>query len=247
MLSSFATYYICVSEDEKKRAIGLKMAKKEKILVINNGIDRDHIRTHLKSINKFSIRKYWGMEGDKVILGTLARLDFQKGLDILLRFIGLQKKKDNNLPFKIYIAGDGEEKEKLLKMVIGLGIDGDVIFCGEISRPIDFLASLDIYISFSRGEGLPLSVLEAMSCSLPCLLSDSPGHRSIAMNGGASLFSLDSFDDFDRKMCLLTDSLETRIKWGKQALACVSDNYTLKRMGEQTLAVYDLLQNGQID
>lgn len=55
----------------------------------------------------------------------------------------------------------------------------DVSFTGYITNIEEYYQASDIYISTSLSEGLPLAVLEAMSCGLPCVLSDIAQHRYI--------------------------------------------------------------------
>ena len=54
-----------------------------------------------------------------------------------------------------------------------------VTLLGNIDSPITFLKAIDIYTSFSKGEGSPYSVLEAMACNKPILLSNVLGHSNM--------------------------------------------------------------------
>ncbi len=67
----------------------------------------------------------------------------------------------------------------------------------EIPRDEVFarLARADLFISASRGDGLPVAVLEAMACRCPVILSDIEPHREIA--GGADFIPLIEPDDTD--------------------------------------------------
>jgi glycosyltransferase involved in cell wall biosynthesis len=74
----------------------------------------------------------------------------------------------------LLVLGDGPElkdfEEKKYK---------NIHFLGNVSNVPDYLALADYFISASRSEGLPNTVLEALSVGLPVLLSDIPSHREI--------------------------------------------------------------------
>ena len=164
----------------------------------------------------------------------LTRLDRQKGLDIFLSYIAKWKDREDMVPFDLYIAGDGEEREKLLSLSFHLGVEDIANFVGSTQNSLGFLRCLDIYTSFSLGEGCPLAVLEAMSVSLPCLLSDVTGHRGLT----ESLFCLENFEDFQVKMQRLIDDEKLRGEVGQRGWNTVLNNYTLDKMGEETLSLY---------
>jgi glycosyltransferase involved in cell wall biosynthesis len=81
----------------------------------------------------------------------------------------------------IYI-GDGPLRNSLITKSRAAGLENLTEFTGLIPREkvYEHLLGADLFLSTSRGEGLPVSVLEAMACRCPVVLSDIPPHREIA-------------------------------------------------------------------
>ena len=240
ILRPFAHSYICVSSDEKSKALQHSFAHEHQIQTINNGISVEVISEKLQKINVIEVKKALGIEGgDKLLVGTLARLDPVKNLDRLIDFVSRWKKMEKELPCQFLIAGDGRGRESLSRLIKDSHLEGDIRLLGEVQNPLNFLVCLDIYVSFSRSEGLPLSVLEAMSVPLPCLLSDIEGHRCLATSGGVSLFSCQDFDDFKSKLEQLLSDGEYKEQLCESALNTVSTYYGIDNMVAQTLEIYN--------
>lgn len=83
---------------------------------------------------------------------------------------------------RLIYMGDGPLRQSLISKSQEAGLTDQVKFTGLVPREKVFenLLNADLFISTSRGEGLPVSVLEAMACCCPVLLSDIPPHREIA-------------------------------------------------------------------
>lgn len=139
-------------------------------------------------------------------------------------FLLTELKKSKQL-FNCYILGKGDKYNECLRI-----IDGDQRFHleGFKDNVWDYLGISDIYISASKSEGLPMSVLEALSAGIPCLLSNIPPHREIAREAkvkGVELFDIkkgalqEAFD-----MMLLSKYNHEIIKSSSQKL------YSSKRM-----------------
>ena len=230
--------YICVGEDERRKALRLLPLPAKKVTVINNGVDTASIRSQYGGVDTMKAREIFSIGTKKFVVGYLSRLDFQKGVDILLSTLIQWKRLHSDIPFYTYIAGKGDEEKHLKAMVHKFGLDRDVFFTGEIENPMVFLRALDLYVSFSRGEGLPMAVLEAMTCSLPCLLSDVEGHRELAKKGGVQLFSLGDSRDFESKINRLMTNPKERKSLGRKGTELVTNHYGLERMVCETLSLY---------
>jgi glycosyltransferase involved in cell wall biosynthesis len=83
---------------------------------------------------------------------------------------------------RLIYMGDGPLRQSLISKSQEAGHTDRVKFTGLVPREKVFenLLNADLFVSTSRGEGLPVSVLEAMACCCPVLLSDIPPHREIA-------------------------------------------------------------------
>ncbi|HEX6702183.1 MAG TPA: glycosyltransferase family 4 protein [Gaiellaceae bacterium] len=94
-------------------------------------------------------------------VGSLGRLDRQKGFDVLLRAL-------EELPeASLVLVGDGPERAALEAQASGTGLTGRVLFASWADEPRRHLTTFDVFVLPSRFEGFPLSVVEAMLAGLP--------------------------------------------------------------------------------
>jgi len=87
----------------------------------------------------------------------------------------------HNPASRLVFIGEGHLRPKLIQEIKRLGLERQVALTGLIGRDevYDRLAKADLFVSASRGEGLPVAVIEAMACGCPVILSDIPPHREI--------------------------------------------------------------------
>ena len=83
---------------------------------------------------------------------------------------------------RLTLVGEGPLRASLAETCERAGMAGRIALTGLLPREVVFrhLLSADLFVSASRGEGLPVAVLEAMACRCPVVLSDIPPHREIA-------------------------------------------------------------------
>jgi glycosyltransferase involved in cell wall biosynthesis len=85
------------------------------------------------------------------------------------------------------IAGDGPRRRELQELVDRLGLRGRFSLCGFRSRVTDFIAALDLFVSSSRWEGLPLAIVEAMLLGKRVVATDVGGNRELVKPGRTGL------------------------------------------------------------
>lgn len=127
--------------------------------VIYNGIDMGPIADTASAF-----RQKMGWNGRPVI-GAIARLAPQKGLQYLLRAAPEVLRSHPNALF--VFAGDGPQRESLETEATSLGIQNSISFLGVRSDTPDIFASIDVLAMPSVSEGLPMALLEAMAAAKP--------------------------------------------------------------------------------
>lgn len=141
----------------------------DKLVVIENGIDYAN----------FKKKKNYDFEKDKIKVAMVGNIKKRKGYDHLIELFEFLKNDKKNYIFNI--AG-GIEDKKLLEYVLNASKNYkniEVIYNGKVSDINKFLLKNDIFLSLSRVEGLPISVLEAMATKIPIILSNIEAHRLI--------------------------------------------------------------------
>jgi len=103
--------------------------------------------------------------GEELTFGMIGRLEPVKDHETLLRAFALLFKRYPNVHLRL--LGDGPIRQYLQDLARGLSLEGRVHFEGFSRDTVGFLSKLDAYVVSSRSEGLPLTLLEAMSSSLP--------------------------------------------------------------------------------
>jgi len=98
---------------------------------------------------------------------AVGRLVGQKGFDILvLAFKAFLK---SNHDYRLYIVGDGGQREYLETLVGECDLVGKVVFCGQLENPLSIVASASAYVLSSRFEGVSNAMLEALMLGVPVI------------------------------------------------------------------------------
>jgi glycosyltransferase involved in cell wall biosynthesis len=161
LLRFFTDIHIAVSKSEARKAQELGIDAK----IIPNGLSSEQLQKKKTNLN-------WPPK----TIGVLSRLDPHKNVTQVLDIFSHWKK--NNPSLKLLIAGEGEQRNKLIEKTKSLGLQGHVEFLG-FQKNYEFFERIDLLVSASYGEGLPYTILEAMGYDLPMLCSDVDGHHDL--------------------------------------------------------------------
>lgn len=141
-----------------------------KITCIFNGVNITQFSPRNK---RDAIRAKFGLPHDHIILLSVGRLTHQKQPFTLIKVFSAIEKELENVTLCIASKGELLEATKNLAHTIGIR---KVIFLGFVDNNDlpDLYACADYYLTTSKYEGLPLTLLEAMSSGLPCIVSNIP-------------------------------------------------------------------------
>lgn len=161
----------------------LKLFKiKNKIRVIPNFIELDKmVKDPLAPCHRYVMAK----ENERIITHISNFRKVKRIPDIIKIFYNIQKE----IPAKLMMVGDGPEKEKAEILCQELGILDKVIFFGNSNEIDKILCMTDLFLLPSETESFGLAALEAMSCGVPVISSNSGGLPEVNFDGFSGYLS----------------------------------------------------------
>jgi glycosyltransferase involved in cell wall biosynthesis len=170
--SSFFDRTICVSNAVRESLVNSYRFQAKKTITIHNGVSASEFIPC--ESNRAALRTRFGLGPKEFVLACVARLTAVKGIDILL--LAMARVLRDGVGCKCIIVGDGPLRMQLSEQAQALGLGGHVFFVGfqEDVRP--YLQGADAFVLTSHAEGLPLSIIEAMACGLPCVVTNAGGN-----------------------------------------------------------------------
>ena len=173
-----------------------------RIKVIHNGIDASNFNPPIDKVAKL---RELGLNQTCKIIGTAARLNSIKNIDMMMRVMKLilEKCPDSYL----VIAGQGEERERLEAMAVDLEISDNVKFIGLRFDLAEIYQLFDVFLLTSFSEGISVTLLEAMASGVPSVVTDVGGNREVVVDGETGFLApLNSDEIIDRKSTRLNSS-----------------------------------------
>jgi len=206
----------------------------EKIAVIPNGVDLEEFNPAVNS-NK----------DEQINVIFVGRLLPNKGLEYLIEAAkSVVSKRSNGIKFKI--IGDGSHKAPLENLVKRKGLGNYFDFLGKIPKVSDVLQDGGIFVRPSLTEGMPLTVLEAMSCKLPIIATNVAGTPElIAQNETGLLVDPGNVQQLADAILYLVNCPEDAERLGNNARAFIEchykERYSWETVASKMLSLYKSL------
>ena len=203
--------------------------KTNKHIALINGINTD----------KFQFQQKMPDPSRKLVVGLVAMFRRQKRIDRWVEVAEAVHKKSDKVRF-LLIGADYEE-EKIKEMVKEKGLTEVIEMPGQLHDTVASFHRMDIFLMTSDFEGLPLSLLEAMSSGCVPVVSNVGGIKQLEFEGFGN-----KFDEFDAEkiadtIISFTENLPDFSVQSKKAHDFVLKNYSLKNQVSKTLELYDML------
>ena len=171
--------------------------------------------------------------GDRLILGTSARINPQKRLELLIEAVRLAH--SSMPPYVLRVAGGVERgcddyAEGLRRAAEGLPVE----WLGSLDDPSEFLADLDLFVMVAEPAGCPNASLEAMAAGLPILATDVGGMAEQVIDGvNGRLVARDDAHALASALVEAAGDEDRRARWGEAGRSRVAQRFALERMVEQ--------------
>ena len=210
----------------------------EKILRIPNGVE---IVNKPNSEQASNIRKKLHIPENTIIATFVGSIVPKKNVGRLIEAWEIIVARSDK-PVKLIILGDGAQKDEITNLVELKKLREYVRLCGEVDNVEEYLAISDIFVLPSVVEGLSNALLEAMSHGLACAVSEIPGNIDLIKHErNGLLFPYDDINEMAKQILKLIDDEELREKLSSQALETIKQSYTLEKVADSYIDVYNAL------
>jgi len=196
-----------------------------KMTVITNGVDTAEFMPDSEA--RMRLRRLTGLRDDDFVVGFPARFHPIKGHQVFLKAASMIAK--SNADVKLLLCGEGVSSSniELQSMINKVGIEDRVIMLGVFDDMKSYFAGIDTMAMTSYSESFPLTLIEAMSCGVPCVVTDVGDCAEIVGESGFVTPVGDS-DASAKAICkILNMRVEDRSALGSAARRRVKENYAI--------------------
>jgi len=229
----------------KERLIELGCDEQKLIFLNVTGVDTEKFSPQKRSKK---LRKELGIEDSYSVLNA-RHLEPHYNVDVFIKAIPHVLKEIENIKF--IVAGEGPEEEKLKELAKRLGVREYIVFlCGVPHEEMPkYLASVDVYVESMKGSdkaggGMGTTVLEAMACGTPLLLSE----RTYLRKYGKTMDDLRwfhglvyeplNYKDMAKKIVELLKNRKLRKKLGRKSRKAAIEYGNWKKTAEEWEKIY---------
>lgn len=219
------------------------------INVLQNSINVNLFKPTENLFDKEDAKRSFGVKNNSICY--MGRLSYEKSIDQVIQAFAIINKKMPEL--NLMLIGDGPERKNLEKLAKNLKVSDSIIFTGSLFYNGDLVRALqanDLFISASKSENMPLSVLEAMAVGLPMVLVKEKGLGELITENinGVFVKTDDPADIAEKILSLLSNSdLLNKFGQGSRQLAMEYSNEKvtdlLVKSYEKTIAEYSARKN----
>ncbi len=230
--ANFCKKIICVSKNTRRIGIKFRIANQDKMVVIYNGIEKSDLQKNV--------------ENSKLKIIFVGRFSKQKNPELLIR---AASRLPNNLlkQIEILLIGNGQ-KTYLINNLIKLNKNLFVKIFPSVNRDgiIQLLQDSDIFVLSTNWEGLPYSILEAMSVGLPVIATDVGGINELVDSSCGFLIERGDVEGLQKALVNLILDKELRKKMGENAKKIIEDKFSMDKMLLETEKVYNAVMKNKI-
>lgn len=229
---------IAISKSEYDSAIQKRICPKNKMVLIENGIDTEKYQDY--ETYRESIRIKYGLKENDILVGIVGRISQQKDPITTIKAATEIIKYNKNVYFMF--VGSGDLEEEILNIAKENNIYSNIIITGWVNNVKEYISAFDISLLPSKWEGFGLAILEYMICKKPIIATKIGGIKDILQNENNAFF-IEKENPIDLK-----EKIERVIKEKNNIHNMLESNYqtcinkySVQRVANQTQKIYDEL------
>ena len=245
-------------KEKRLKNLKLKIEKINKLILISEDMKKQAIKIFPGILgdrygvlyNFFNIEELKKMTSDETFLNkkekelikkkyffACCRIDKQKDIDTLIESYKILKEK-YKLEEKLYIAGIGDQKERLEILIKNYRLENDIIFLGMQKNPYVWMKKAEFFVHSSHYEGLPTVVIEAMITNGLVISSDCPtGPREILEDGKSGiLFPVGDKEKLSEEIYKILNDKNLADKYREEAKRRIED-FSKEKIKEEVFKI----------
>ena len=224
---------ICVSQGLMREFLSVYEIEKERIIAIPNGVDLERFNPARREAARAEIiKKHNLQELDFIVIFT--GFDFgRKGLDILIRAIGLMREKNA----KLLVVGGNDEDGIYSRIAADSSVADKVKIIGPAFDIEKYYAASDCFCMPSKYEAFSLATLEAAASGIPIIATRVNGTDEIIAPGETGYFVECDSADIAARLDSLASDRPLRGEMGAAARRA-AENFSWDRVADETLKIY---------
>ncbi len=190
---------------------------------------------------KISREKLSPFKDSDIVVGTVKLLEKKYGINFLIEAFSHLSEKYPEIPLKLLIVGDGNERKPLEKMVENLDLKDKVHFTGMVShlQVSQYHKIIDIFAALSEEESFGVAIVEAGACEKPVVVSDAGGLPEV-VDDGVTGFVVERKNSYaaSKALEILVLDEELRVRMGVAGRKRVEKLYKWKDNVDMMVDIY---------
>jgi glycosyltransferase involved in cell wall biosynthesis len=238
-LAARTTALVAVSPQVRDDLVALRVARRERFVVIRLGIELEE-RVAAEHDGRLESRRYLGIPDDRFAVGWIGRMTAVKRTDDVL--LAFKRLRDSGVDACLCMVGDGPDREQLERRAHELGVVRDTLFLGYQEDVAPFYAAFDALVLPSGNEGTPVSAIEALAAGRPVVATRVGGVPDVVRDGeDGFLVEAGATDELADRLARLARDPSLREQMGKEGRARVLPRYAVDRLVEDVDRLYRAL------
>ncbi len=224
-----------ISESTADAVAKYEYIPRRKILTIYNGINDLKAQRQ----DRRQLVEELGLSCEHRYIGTISRLEPIKNQHMMIDAFDKVKRLVPDM--RLVIIGDGAKMSDLKNHAGKLGLEKDIIFTGFLDDPQRFMVLFEVFLLSSFSEGASMTLLEAMSLSIPCVVTDVGGNPEIVQDGvTGALVPSDDSEEFSASIIQLVNDECLRLRYGEAGRKRFLEMFTVEKMVKSYQLLYSV-------
>lgn len=243
------TRFISVSKNVEESWFGsshlfnsqIPLSQQPHHFTIYNSVDIEKIESVAES--KKNETNYTKLNNNSIVIGAVARLSSEKGIDLLVR--AFKNIYVNHSQAYLHVVGGGPDELAIRRLIKIYKIEDRCVLFGAVQweKAIQLLAQMDVVVVPSRFEGFGLTAAEAMALSKPVIASDVNGLPEVLTHKKTGLLvPPNDVGALERAVLLLLNDPTARTEMGKNGREKCEQEFSRKVYDQRIHKLYKELE-----